>query len=144
MNTPIVSIKCAIATSDAAAKLGMRITLNGQVLQDIAHVSEPVQFACEVSDSEAEHTLCFEMYGKTEVHTQLDDNGSIVKDAYLSISDVIIDDLALPDMNSWVYDHDHNGAGPAISDKFFGYVGCNGTVTLKFTTPIYLWLLENM
>jgi hypothetical protein len=23
-------------------------------------------------------------------------------------------------------------------------MGCNGTVSLKFTTPIYMWLLETM
>jgi hypothetical protein len=23
-------------------------------------------------------------------------------------------------------------------------MGCNGTVSLKFTAPAYLWLLENM
>ena len=27
---------------------------------------------------------------------------------------------------------------------FFGNMGCNGYVSLKFATPIYLWLLEHM
>jgi len=42
------------------------------------------------------------------------------------------------------YCHDFNGTQPAVVDRFHGSLGCNGTVTLKFTTPIYLWLLENM
>ena len=43
-----------------------------------------------------------------------------------------------------VYTHDFNGTQPEIEDTFFGEMGCNGTVSLRFTTPIYLWLLENM
>jgi len=43
-----------------------------------------------------------------------------------------------------VYRHNLNGTGPEIDDQFFGDMGCNGTVELKFTTPVYLWLLENM
>jgi hypothetical protein len=42
------------------------------------------------------------------------------------------------------YQHDFNGTGNPTIDKFYGEMGCNGTVSLKFTTPIYLWLLENM
>jgi hypothetical protein len=43
------------------------------------------------------------------------------------------------------YHHDCNGtAQQVILDKFYREMGCNGTVSLKFTTPVYLWLLENM
>jgi hypothetical protein len=31
-----------------------------------------------------------------------------------------------------------------IKDKFYGSMGCNGTITFEFNTPFYLWLLENM
>jgi hypothetical protein len=46
--------------------------------------------------------------------------------------------------NLAVYRHNLNGNGPEIEDQFFGDLGCNGSVELKFTTPVYLWLLENM
>jgi hypothetical protein len=49
----------------------------------------------------------------------------------------IIQDLA-------VYRHNFNGTGADIPDQFFGDMGCNGTIELKFATPVYLWLLENM
>mgnify|MGYP003352455181 CR=1 FL=1 len=42
------------------------------------------------------------------------------------------------------YRHDYNGTGQPTEDNFFGVLGCNGTVELRFTTPIYLWLLEHM
>jgi hypothetical protein len=47
-------------------------------------------------------------------------------------------------LNKAVYTHDFNGSQPPVDDKFFGDLGCNGTVSLKFTAPTYLWLLENM
>jgi hypothetical protein len=43
-----------------------------------------------------------------------------------------------------VYEHNANGTGPLVQDKFYGEMGCNGTVTLEFSSPTYLWLLEQM
>jgi len=43
-----------------------------------------------------------------------------------------------------VYVHDFNGTGKFVNKQFFGEMGCNGTVELKFSSPFYLWLLENM
>jgi len=42
------------------------------------------------------------------------------------------------------YTHNFNGTQAETTDKFYGEMGCNGTVSLRFTTPIYLWLLETM
>jgi hypothetical protein len=42
------------------------------------------------------------------------------------------------------YQHDFNGTGKLTTQNFYGELGCNGTVSLKFSTPIYIWLLENM
>jgi hypothetical protein len=86
------------------------------------------------------------MKHKTSDHTELDDAGNIIRDAMLSISDIKFDEIALGQvlLNKAVYTHDFNGSQPPVDDKFFGDLGCNGTVSLKFTTPAYLWLLENM
>jgi hypothetical protein len=42
------------------------------------------------------------------------------------------------------YHHDTNGSTAPVTDSFYGTMGCNGRVEMRFTTPIYLWLLENM
>jgi hypothetical protein len=42
------------------------------------------------------------------------------------------------------YHHDTNGSTGAVTDSFYGTMGCNGRVEMRFRTPIYLWLLENM
>jgi hypothetical protein len=43
-----------------------------------------------------------------------------------------------------VYTHNFNDTQPEIQDTFHGIAGCNGTISLQFNTPVYLWLLENM
>jgi hypothetical protein len=47
-------------------------------------------------------------------------------------------------LDKCVYTHNFNGTRPEITDTFFGIAGCNGTISFSFSTPIYLWLLENM
>jgi hypothetical protein len=86
------------------------------------------------------------MLGKTTDHTRVDEAGNIVKDATLQISNVVIDDLDVNQLflDKCVYTHNFNGTRPEITDTFFGIAGCNGTISFSFSTPIYLWLLENM
>jgi hypothetical protein len=42
------------------------------------------------------------------------------------------------------YTHSFNSDANAIVDDFFGVMGCNGVVEFAFTSPVYLWLLENL
>jgi hypothetical protein len=64
----------------------------------------------------------------------------------LSIANISFDDIKIEQLviDQSVYHHSFNGSQAPIEDKFFGDMGCNGHVSLPFTTPIYLWLLENM
>jgi hypothetical protein len=97
-------------------------------------------------DVDGDHALVFELSGKTADHTHLAADGSISQDLTVSIADVAMDGISLGHVcvvNS-TYEHDFNGTGPATAEKFYGTMGCNGRVTMKFTTPVYIWLLENM
>jgi hypothetical protein len=95
---------------------------------------------------ESEHVLTFEMSGKKPGHTTLDAEGNIINDAVLNISDIAFDDIGLGHMFTEVtkYHHDHNGTTESITQPFYGVMGCNGRAEMRFSTPIYLWLLENM
>jgi hypothetical protein len=64
----------------------------------------------------------------------------------VQISQVVIDDLDVNQLflEKCVYQHNFNGSQPDIKDTFHGVAGCNGTISFEFSTPIYLWLLENM
>jgi hypothetical protein len=141
-----VKISCVVNTTDCESALGMEIWLDNQQIFNQDWVTKSQTISYELSDLDADHELRFVMKNKTVDHTIVDESGSIVKDACLTISDLAFDEIALGPIvaEKAVYTHDFNGTGEAVEDKFFGQMGCNGTVGLKFTTPIYLWLLENI
>jgi hypothetical protein len=124
----------------------MEIWFDDQKIFDQDWITESQTISYKLSDLDAEHELRFVMKNKTTAHTKVDESGVIVKDACLIISDLAFDDIALGHIltEKAVYTHNFNGNGEAVQDKFFGQIGCNGTVSLKFTTPMYLWLLENL
>jgi len=116
------------------------------VLLSNSHVQEKISFAHDISDDDGEHELRIVISGKTADHTRVDKTGNIVKDATLQISNVVIDELDVNQLflEKCVYTHTFNGTQPEIADTFHGVAGCNGTIAFEFSTPIYLWLLENM
>ena len=106
----------------------------------------PQTVTIEFDDTDAQHRMVFEMSGKTLDHTRVDENNNITADTLLNITDMRFDDINLDQViyEKAQYQHDFNGHGPKTTEKFFGHMGCNGCVTLEFSTPIYLWILENM
>jgi hypothetical protein len=144
MNT--VKFSCVVAPSDTAIPLGCEIWIDDACVFDQGCVSEPVNVTHEFSDDDGKHTLRITLKNKLPEHTRIDDQDNIVSDALLSITEIAFDEIDCTQIvqELAVYRHNLNGAGPEIEDRFFGDMGCNGTVELKFTTPVYLWLLENM
>ena len=141
-----VQISFDVETSDSECPLGIQIWLDDSLLLDNAHVKEKIAFAHDMSDDDGEHRLRVVISGKTADHTQIDDQGNIIKDATLQISAVTIDGIDVNQLflDQCVYTHDFNGTQSEIKDTFHGMAGCNGTIAFEFTTPIYLWLLEHM
>ena len=135
-----------LTSSDYAAALGFEVLLDDKVLLSIEHVLEPMPVSLEILDDEGEHEFKFVMKNKTPEHTVVDADGNIIKDAMLSIANVAFDEIKLGHIfvEQSVYHHSFNGSQDPIKDKFYGDMGCNGYVSLRFTTPIYLWLLETM
>jgi hypothetical protein len=145
--TPTVAITFNLATTDVTAELGFEAWINERKFLDMDHVKETQQITVELEDKDdAEHELRLVLKNKKTEHTKIDEHGNIMADARLQITDVAFDEIRLGNMFSQqaVYTHDFNGTGKATVDKFYGELGCNGTVKLKFTTPMYLWLLEHM
>ena len=141
-----VTITCTVDTTDPAAALGFEAWINNQKFVDSDHVQAQQLIVIEIADDDGEHELKFVLKNKTSDHTQVDADGNIVSDARLFVTDLAFDEIQLGHMvtEQAVYTHDFNGTQKEIQDKFYREMGCNGTVSLKFTTPIYLWLLEHM
>lgn len=145
--TPKVTITFNLATTDATAELGFEAWINERKFLDVDHVKETQSVTVELEDKDdAEHELRLVLKNKTTAHTQVDEHGNILADARLLITDVAFDEIQLRNMFSEqaVYTHDFNGTGETTQAKCYGELGCNGAVSLKFTTPMYLWLLEHM
>ena len=143
----LLPIKFEISSTDTAVELGIQVWINDLCVHQQSHVTETYQFRHEIDDDEEKsYQLKIVMTGKTVEHTQLDDDGNIVKDAMLSIRNISLDDLNIDKLVHTLatYQHDFNGTQPQCLDEFFGDMGCNGSVVLEFTTPSYLWLLEHM
>jgi hypothetical protein len=144
--TNTTTISGFIDSSDKKIPLGTEVWIDNICVINVEHVDRIVHFLHEISDNDGEHELRIVMKHKTADHTEVNETGEIVRDAMLSISDIKFDEIELGQvfLEKTTYAHDFNGSQALIEDKFFGDMGCNGTVSLKFTTPTYLWLLENM
>lgn len=141
-----IVLKCILASTDSTVPLGMRILLDDKTIYENFHIKDQENVEYKLSDVDAEHTLVFELFGKLPSHTKINESGEILKDALIFIKDLTIDDIDISQVmqDLAVYRHNFNGTSDTIEDVFRNAVGCNGTVSLKFTTPVYLWLLENM
>ena len=141
-----VTISCTVDTTDPAAALGFETWIDDHKFCDFDHVKSKQQVFFELPDDDDEHELRFVLKNKSSNHTQIDETGNIVADARLIVTELAFDEIQLGHMvtEQAVYAHDFNGTGQLTQDEFYGEMGCNGTVSFKFTTPIYLWLLEHM
>ena len=100
----------------------------------------------EFEEDEQEHSLRLILKNKSTYHTILDSNGNIKSDSLIVIKNILFDDIEIDRLffDQSTYTHDYNGTGDKVTEKFYGPMGCNGSVELKFSTPFYLWLLEHM
>jgi hypothetical protein len=106
----------------------------------------PRTISTEIPSDTAEHELRFILKNKPDQFTTIDENNNILIDSSLTFSDLAVDDIVLTQtaLDHFIYTHDFNGTQQLTQTKFHGEMGCNGTVSFKFTTPIYLWLLKNL
>jgi hypothetical protein len=139
-------ISCVLNTSNPSTPLGVEIWIDNNRVFDIEHLQGLYNFEHLLDDSEGERELRFVLKNKLPSHTEVDSNGNIISDSTISIKDISFDEILLGEIvtTNAVYTHAFNGTGEKTQDKFYSDMGCNGEVSLKFTTPIYLWLLENM
>lgn len=103
--------------------------------------TEIVEFTCDLEEDQ-DHLLEVRLENKTSRDT-VTENGEIVKDTLLNVDSIDIDDIELGElkwsMSEFVGD---DPARPTLQRCV--NLGWNGSYRLKFTSPLYLWLLENM
>jgi hypothetical protein len=101
-----------------------------------------------LTEESAEHELKLIMSGKTSEHTIVDANGQITCDIFFIINRLEFEELDMRELfclgRRSRHRHNFNSSWPEFDDEFYGNIGCNGTVFIPFSTPIYLWLGNNL
>lgn len=140
------TFSCHLDTTDPSAAIGLEIWFDNDQIFNVEHLDRGVDLNQTFLDDGSEHEFRFIMKNKTQDMTQIDEAGNIVKDACLTISDAAFDEIKLGHVffEQVKYCHDFNGTQDLTETQCFGQLGCNGTVSLRFSTPIYTWLLEHM
>jgi hypothetical protein len=123
-----------------------RINLNDQVLhsgtiQADSDVTEYLEFDVESADDLV--TLSITLLDKEFSDTvENSDKTAIVKDMLLNIVSVEVDDIALGMVPFNMSEYRPEGRTDIVKNCM--NLGWNGTWSLTWTNPFYIWLLENM
>jgi hypothetical protein len=139
--------KLSLVATSPGGHIALQIRLDGQVIFDshdtLNHYVIEHEFADVVDVS---HVLEIEMMGKLPSDTKINSQGQILLDSSIAIENIAFDEISLGQLvtDLATYTHNFNGSQDTVQDKFFGSLGCNGIVKIEFSSPIYLWMLENM
>jgi hypothetical protein len=140
-----MKIQLELAATSDCTDISIAVYLNDILLNNSTASLTPQTIIYEVDDSPNNHTLSITMTGKTHTHTIVDNNGNIVEDTCFKINKLEFDELDMTEIfcqGKQCYTHSFNSTEPELLDEFYGIIGCNGTVKIQFSTPIYLWLLD--
>jgi hypothetical protein len=112
-----------------------------------------VEFEHELTEGETA-TLIIDRSGKSKGQTVINENGDVLKDQLLHIKSIEIDEIDLGALvYEGVYTPDTQNHGPhnrekqevrTESFKNVTSMGHDGTWRFTFTSPFYMWLLENL
>ena len=113
-----------------------------------------IEFEQELEEGNV-YELIIKISGKIKNQTVINDKGDILKDQLLHIKGIEIDEI---DIGALVYEGvytpqypepwatQQREAGVELRESFKNVtqMGHNGTWRFKFTSPFYMWLLENL
>ena len=116
------------------------------IQSEIASSAEQI-ISFERRVDEGAHELKIRLENKTNADTVIE-HGEVVKDMLLNVDDITIDDISLGNLlwsAEYVLDKKCVYNGKEIT-HLNGCVnlGWNGSYTLKFSSPYYIWLLEKL
>jgi len=144
-----IKVDLSITTHDAVNEHPfVNISLNGfPKFSEICEQDTLVEINVEIEDN-TENFLTIEYNNKDPKNDVTFDNNTIIKDKRVQIKNISFDDIQLdffefenPDTLTYVpIDPSADTATGFEATK----LSWNGRTTLKFTTPIYIWLLENL
>ena len=135
-----------ISPSDPVCPLGVEVWVDQQQIFNTEHLADAVNVSHDIDEDDANHELRVVLKHKLPEHTKIDADHNITRDAVINVGAFEFEEIDVGQVvvDHAVYLHNFNSTGPDQQHRFFGSMGCNGTMSLKFSTPIYLWLLSVM
>jgi len=134
---------------------GARVYINHELIHE-GLIAEPTEISWRGELEKGEQVIAVEMYDKHNGDTVLDDNGNIVKDVLLNIDNISFNDVDLAtSVANFEDEPDHvvlrassmyypnSEYAPEVLEQCIN-LGWNGRWEMKFVSPTYLWLLENL
>jgi hypothetical protein len=149
MTTETLTFKISLTGTYWSKKPNFSIFLNDELIEqkDIENQSvHEIVFERGVAEDQ-EHELKIRLNNKQDEDTIIE-NTQIVKDMILNIDGIEIDDVDIGNLR-WSAEYkldqarEYNGKQTDHIDNCVN-LGFNGTYTLKFTSPFYIWLLEKL
>lgn len=106
-----------------------------------------VEFDADIAE-DSEHHLVIKLHNKTNADVVIE-HGQIIKDTLLNVKSIEIDEIDLGSLiwTDSIYrpDHPQKFNGQIVTElKNCVNLGWNGSYILSFTSPFYMWLLENI
>lgn len=141
------TLNFSVSPTDSSVPLKLSMWVNDQCCWPETVIDKQTAISYEINDEEdVKYTVKIVMSGKTDEHTKIDEQGNIVKDALLEFKgfELMGIDIDTVMYKTAKYRHNHNGHSDEVEQNFAFAMGCNGTVTFEFSTPVYMWLLENL
>lgn len=138
-----------IATNGNASDIQYTVKFNDSIIaqfccDDQTHM---IDYSMSDRDDDIVNNCSFQitMEGKNQSHTIVTDDGNIESDCYAILEQIIFEEIDVTEefaQGQETYTHNNNGTSEIFVDEFYGFLGCNGTVTLSFSTPVHLWMLK--
>ena len=150
LETINIKVDMSIITHDAVSEHPfVNISLNGfPQFGEICEKDTVVEFDVEIED-DTENFLTIEYNNKNaKQDVVLGDDGMPIADKRVEINSVSFDDIELDffqltDPDTFKYEPT-DPEGFAATEFGATKLAWNGKTTLRFTTPVYIWLLENL
>jgi hypothetical protein len=155
----ILAFKIGLSGTSDKKQTEFKISINGDTVVHSKLTKQPneteyFEFTYEIS--EGDNNLEISLLNKGFGDTVIDNEGNIVGDMLLNIDSIEIDEIDLGSLK-WTLSEYHpiyperyraeaRKRGDELSSPVKNCVnlGWNGTWKLPFTSPFYIWLLENI
>jgi hypothetical protein len=140
-------MKCSIQFDmhGHAADVCLQIIVDNNLIRRICFDKQSHQVDFDV-DNDSVHCIQLCMVNKTAAHTKIDSDGNILSDVHAIVKSIKFDQIEVIELfcrGKLCYQHNNNGSTESLIDQFYGFIGCNGTVSLDFYLPIHQWFVEH-